>query len=118
MKIEAGDIVFCDFPMNEGGSLPHYALVVSIETSMVGMDKIRAVYGSSQKVCASGALPHEFIISDENEMERAGLTKPIRFDLSRTAVLLQSDIREKKGSIDLKNGRVLTRLKRALLAAL
>lgn len=113
--IEPGKIVYCQFPCNEGGDLPHYGLVVSVVDDLVGT-RYRVAYGSSKKVSESGALPHEFVIADRKGMEAAGLRKPTRFDMGRISKLYGTEIKQVTGSVDLTNGRLVRRLLAALEA--
>ncbi|MDA8190150.1 MAG: hypothetical protein M0Z68_01425 [Gammaproteobacteria bacterium] len=113
MNPEPGDIVYCRFPCDEGHRIPHYGLVVSVENSATRTTIIRVAYGTSQKVSPSGHLPSEFVVADSSEMRRAGLLKPTRFDMHRVVKLGMADIVEIRGSLDLTDGRILSRLRRA-----
>lgn len=116
MNPEPGDIVYCRFPCDEGHRMPHYGLVVSVENSATRTTIIRVAYGTSQRVSQSGHLPYEFVVTDVVEMRRAGLHKPTRFDLHRVVKLGTADIVEIRGALDLSDGRVLNRLRRACRA--
>lgn len=113
MNPKPGDVVYCRFPCDEGHRMPHYGLVVSVEESATRTTIIRVAYGTSQKVSPSGHLPSEFVLAEPAEMKRAGLFKPTRFDMHRVVKLGTADIVEIRGSLDLSDGRVLNRLRRA-----
>ena len=114
--VEPGDVVYCCFPTAEGGVLPHYALVLAVEKALSGATFVRVAYGSSRRVSISGALETEFVLADLQEIAEAGLRKPTRFDLRITARLPVTEVRV-TGKVNLKDGRVISRLKRAILSA-
>lgn len=113
MQIEAGDIVFCRFPCDEGGALPHYGLVIAVQTSAVRAPTYRVAYGSSQKVSESGHLPHEFVLINREEIKKYGLKKPTRFDLRRVTRIADADILDVCGSLDPNDRKVMRRLRDA-----
>jgi hypothetical protein len=96
--------------------LPHYALVLAVEKALSGATFVRVAYGSSRRVSISGALETEFVLADLQEIAEAGLRKPTRFDLRITARLPVTEVRV-TGKVNLKDGRVISRLKRAILSA-
>lgn len=114
--INPGDVVYFDFPLDDGGHLKHYGLVVQVEDTITNRVMIRVAYGSTKKVSVTGHLPHEFVLAEPEELERAGLKKPTRFDLRRTIRLCLEDGLELRGSIDLRDGRILKRLETAIKA--
>lgn len=82
--VNVGDVVYCAFPMEEGGELPHYCLVIAVNTDQAGT-RIRVAYGSSKQVSASGHRDWEVVATKADEINACGLRKPTRFDLKKTA---------------------------------
>lgn len=113
MQIEPGDIVFCRFPCDEGGSLSHYGLVMSVQISAIRAPTYRVAYGSSRKVSKSGHLPHEFVLASREEMKKYGLKKPTRFDLRRITRIAATDILDVCGNLDPNDRKVIRRLRDA-----
>lgn len=83
MGIGVGDIVFCQFPMEEGGALPHFCIVIELEETMTDC-RLRLAFGSSRAVSVSGHLDWEFVVTTESEIRESGLHCPTRFDLKKT----------------------------------
>lgn len=92
MNIKPGDIVLAKFPMHDGSSLLHPALVLEIQESLSGKVVIRCAYGSSKKT--QGILPCEFVIHerDERAFEVSGLHRTTRFNLSITARFCETTV--------------------------
>lgn len=88
--IQAGDIVFVNFPMHDNSRKKHYGLVLSVE-QFGDVDTVTVAYGSSKKVSISGHLPHEFVVHSKVDLMFAGLHKPTRFDLTTRAQFLLCD---------------------------
>lgn len=82
--VNVGDIVYCGFPMEEGGELPHYCLVIAINEDQTGT-RIRIAFGSSKQVSESGHRDWELVVSQSGDLHACGLRKPTRFDLKKTA---------------------------------
>ena len=51
-QISAGDIVKVPFPTDDGRTLPHYGVVVLVESTFGG-EVVTVTYGSSKKVSIS-----------------------------------------------------------------
>ncbi len=113
MQIEAGDIVFCRFPCDEGESLSHYGLVISVQISAICAPTYRIAYGSSRKVSESGHLPHEFVLINREEIKKYGIKKPTRFDLRRITRIATADIIDVCGHLDPNDRKVMKRLRDA-----
>lgn len=86
VNINIGDVVYCQFPKEEGGDLAHYCLVIEINEDHAGT-RIRVAFGSSEKVSESGHLDWELVASRPDEISACGLRKPTRFDLRKCAWL-------------------------------
>lgn len=83
-QISAGDIVKVPFPTDDGRTLPHYGVVVLVESTFGG-EVVTVTYGSSKKVSISGHLAHEMVLWEKDDLEAAGLSLPTRFDFKVTA---------------------------------
>ncbi len=84
MEIGVGDIVFCQFPMEEGGSLPHFCIVIEVEETITG-SRVHVAFGSSKSVSESGHLNWELVVTKEVDIRDCGVHLPTRFDLNKTA---------------------------------
>lgn len=119
VEIKPGEIGIAEFPLAESaGGLLHPVLVMSVESTLSGVEYAWVAYGSSQSVSRSGHLKHEFVLvpEDGEAFSKAGLKKPTRFDLRKTARIPCSEIRP-IGQVDLKNRSVYNRLRNATFAA-
>ena len=117
ITIEPGVVIYCDYPTNEGGKLPHYGIVVGVIEEITRMPRYRVAYGSSKKVSVSGALPHEFVLWEKKDLQMAGLLRPTRFDMRRIMTLPLNDIKEVSGRLDLTDGQIVRRLRNAMMEA-
>jgi len=77
------DVVFCDFPLDEGGTKKRFCLVIEVEDDGTCL----VAYGSSRGVCASAPGCGEFVVSASHSLRAAGLNRPTRFNMTRKAVL-------------------------------
>ncbi|MBU2786260.1 hypothetical protein HAP93_10890 [Acidithiobacillus ferriphilus] len=114
-EINAGDVVKVPFP-TDAGPLPHFALVIKLETFISGSPIVTVAYGSSKKVSVSGHLPHEFVLERPEDLEAAGLKVPTRFDLLRRERLTVEQCAY-KGRLRLEDPGTKGRLMNALRAA-
>lgn len=105
-----GDIVYTRFPTEEGGSLPHYCLVLTVETQMT-QGTLVVAYGSSKKVSRDGHTPTEIVVFDHGALAVCGLQMPTRFDLGKRArIRAESAVRTgalpRKLYVDLKKAAI------------
>ncbi|PKY11735.1 hypothetical protein B1757_02795 [Acidithiobacillus marinus] len=110
--ISAGDIVKVPFPTNDGRTLPHYGVVVLVESTFGG-EVVTVCYGSSKKVSISGHLPHEMVLWKKEDLQAAGLSLPTRFDFKVTARFRPEECAQ-VGVLRLKDPAIMGQLRKAL----
>jgi len=105
------DIVYCQFPTDEGGSLPHYALVTGIQKGINGHVMAQIVYATSKKIDVNANKDHkgiDFVVTPTNFgskfWDKTGLKLKhgmvgTRFQCNRTAMMEISEL-EVVGRID------------------
>lgn len=126
MELKICDIVYCAFPTQEGGTLPHYGLVVGLFKAISNEVYAQIVYSSSQKVDPtqnSNPSSTDFVLTEKNFGEdfwkSSGMKKPCRFDFS---ISKRIPVRKVAGSVVghleiNKNPKAFNAMRKAMLMA-
>lgn len=84
------DVVWCNFPFHNTpgvpGVTPHPGLVFNVNEYKPGLFSVQIAYGTG--TVKHGKRPHDFVVSNWNELHLAGLCKETRFDLDRVKWLM------------------------------
>jgi hypothetical protein len=112
--MDVGDIVYCGWMTHEGKKIPHFGLVVNVNTR-VGKETILVTYATSKHV-VEDCRPFEISLTNDLDIKEAGLTKPTLFDL-RNCQRINSGECIRVGNLRLSDKHVMMLFKKAAIAS-
>jgi hypothetical protein len=94
-NFNVGDIVYCDFPSDDGSFIgKHYCMVID-DSGMLGL---KVAFGTSKKI-DSCPLDHEFVVSKASDLKDCGLRKLTKFNFKKIR-LVNKDTADLCGSVN------------------
>ena len=110
------DVVWAVWP-DDPKKNPRPLLVVGVYDEVERPEPlIRLAYGTSQGL-DRGPRPWEAFVTNAEDLKRAGLSKPTRFDLSRTTNLLLSSLTKNGERPNLRTGLTQRKIYHAAMSA-